>query len=438
MTRAIAFDVVDVLGGLASLTRRSPTLSGSVPVRVAQACVPLLEGNAWGYQLELHRRIELRRRLGGWSVAGIERGDELARLLRATVPVLVADGTLRAGGEWQRRLERGIVDTRGGISVFTGLFVRPRDGVRIRQSATANRRSRSFSVEQVILDDPGGLCPIVLRIEPAPGVDALALEGEIATLGALPARLAIARAGLHDAPEVGRAHLGFYDADYFATKKRGASSRKYRDEIVRRAPKAAGGDAPVRARVVEAGPASVEPARPARFHRPAGAIKAPRDAPPDRLVIRNAIEFTAVFDGMRVAVTPDAGQLARYAREIRAAWERWLGAAMPAHPGSLLYLTKYFTPHPSGEPHFFVKPAALLETSPGTSTVLDGVCGPGYDVMRGVVRSDGFHATPAVFHLWQSGSPIEVARGAPLVEMFPCPRALIDAEISRTTGGVAW
>src|SRR6185295_13737306 len=114
-------------------------------------CVPLLEGNAWGYQVAIHRRIELRRRFGAWSVTGIERGDELARLMRATVPALVADGTLR--GEWARRLERGVVDTRGRVSVFTGLLARPRAGLRLRQSATANRRSWLFSVDEAILDD---------------------------------------------------------------------------------------------------------------------------------------------------------------------------------------------------------------------------------------------------------------------------------------------
>ena len=166
-SRRIAYDVVDVLDGFASLAKRSPTLDGSVPVRAARACVPLLKGNAWGHQVVLHRRISLRRRLGGWSVE-IERGDELDRLMRATLPVLVADGMLAPNGEWRRRLERGVVDTRGGISVFTGLFVRPRDGVRIRQSATANRRSLAYSIDQAIIDDSSGLVPVVLNVVPAP------------------------------------------------------------------------------------------------------------------------------------------------------------------------------------------------------------------------------------------------------------------------------
>ena len=400
--------------------------------------------------------------------------------------MLLTNGTLHPGGEWHRRLERGVVDTRGGLSLFTGLFVRPRDGVRVRQSSTANRRSWAYSIEEALLDDPGALCPIVLGIEPAAGIDTLSLEGEVATLGALPAHLELARSPLSDAPAVGRAHLGFYDAAYFETKQRGAVSRKYRDEIARHppalaappsppnpAPRAASpqalaaraADAPiasasgpdasvihapisdsagvigpgiVRARVIDAGPASVELAHPVRIHRAAGALQAPAHSPPDRLLLRSAITFTATFDGLRVAVTPDPDQLAGHAREIRAAWERTFGADLPAHPGALLYLTKYFTPHPPGEPHFFLKPAALLETSSGVSTLLDGLCGPGYDVLRGVIRSDRFHATPAVFQLWQPNRSISIARGTPLLELFPCPRSLIEADITRSPGGVTW
>jgi hypothetical protein len=168
-----------------------------------------------------------------------------------------------------------------------------------------------------------------------------------------------------------------------------------------------------------------------RFHRAAGVVR--ESGEPDRLVVRNAVALTASFDGHTVMVTPDPGELASYARDVRTTWERWLGGP-PAHPGALLYLAKYVTPHPPGEPHFFVKPPSLVETSPGVSTVIDGI---GPDVMRGVVRTDGFHATPAVFQL-VAGRTIEVARGAPIVELFPCPRALIDADIARTTGGVRW
>jgi hypothetical protein len=55
--------------------------------------------------------------------------------------------------------------------------------------------------------------------------------------------------------------------------------------------------------------------------------------------------------------------------------------------------------------------------------------------MRGVVESDRFHATPAVFHLTHPGKRIEVPSNAPLVEMFPLPRALAAAGITLTRVG---
>jgi len=55
---ATAFEMVDVLG-LAQLVKRSGDLDGSVPLRVAQGCGPLFEGNAFGFQISLRQGITL-------------------------------------------------------------------------------------------------------------------------------------------------------------------------------------------------------------------------------------------------------------------------------------------------------------------------------------------------------------------------------------------
>ena len=437
-TRDEGFELVDVLAGFTTLAHRSPTLDGGVPVRVAQGCVPLLEGNAWGMQVTLAQPIELRRRFGGWSVTACQRGEELSRMTRASVPMLIADGMLRPGA-WVKRLERGAIETGRTISLFTGLLVRPRPGLRLRVSTLANRRSWLYTIDEAILDDTSAFCPLVLDIVPSRDAEALTLAGEIATLAVLPAQTAFARCTLDEASDVAAAHARFYDGDYFATKRRGAVARKYRDEIVRH-PRAASGE-PVRARIVEGGPSLVEPAPPPRLHRAAGPLLVPPATPPDRLVVRNAVSFTATFDGYTVTIEPVQAELERYAAEVRALWQAHLAATgIPAHEGALLYLTKYFTPHPPGEPHFFVKPCALVETSPGTSTVIDGRHGAAYDVMRGVVRTDAFHALPAVFQLWRPGAQISVPRGAPLADLFVVPRALDDVAVAATTAGAggAW
>jgi len=406
----VAFDVVDVLGRFASLARRSPTLDGGVPIRVAQGCVPLLEGNAWGFQLSLSKRLSFRKRLAGWHCEG---AAELDRMTRAAVPMLLREGVLRPGTA-AKRLERGALD---GRSLFTGLFVRPRAGYRLRLSSLANRRSWLYTIDEAFVTGSDAFAPLFLEIRP--NADAFTLDGEVATLGALPAAATFERSTITDSPDVARAHVAFYDEKYFATKKRGEVARKYRDDIVRPARK--DGDAPVPAvphvTVVDGGPSLVDIGR-------------------DRLTIKNAVSLTATFDGYSLIVEPDRTELDAFAAGVRETWQAWQrSTSTDFHEGALLYLTKYLTPHPPGEPHFFVKPPSLFVSSPGTSLLIDGHHGGAYDVMRGVVRSDAFHAAPAVFHLWRPGETVRIPRGAPLADLFVYPRTLDDATFDIATAG---
>jgi hypothetical protein len=146
--------------------------------------------------------------------------------------------------------------------------------------------------------------------------------------------------------------------------------------------------------------------------------------PFDRVRFDNAVGFEARWDGYSLVVQPNRRELDAGAREV----EHVLEGVMPSeHRGALLYLTKYFTPHPRGEPHFFVKPWAFVETPPGWSSVLEGTRGPGWDVLRGVVRTDAFHAVPAVFDVHRSGA-FELPRGAPLLEVIAIPRDTMSVE----------
>jgi hypothetical protein len=143
------------------------------------------------------------------------------------------------------------------------------------------------------------------------------------------------------------------------------------------------------------------------------------------VVFRNAVAFRAIFDGHTVAIEKDERALGDGAAAIEHVFAELYGDDFVAkNRGAIWYLTKYFTPHPPGEPHFFVKPWAFTVTPPGWSTLIEGVTGPGYDVLRGVVATDAFHATPAVFVLHDTGRWVRVARGAPLCAAIPFPRAL--------------
>ncbi|WP_437534555.1 hypothetical protein WME79_10305 [Sorangium sp. So ce726] len=451
------FEVLDALG-LCRLTRRTGDLDGAVPLRVAKACVPLLEGNAFGLQITLARPIEVRRRLGSLRAepAG-EHREALARAHRAALTRLVSQGFLAPEGAWHRALRGGLAWTsRKGLGpprlrLWTGLLVRPDPGLWLRVAGAANRRNALIEVSEAYLADDGAFVPLVVELrvrDEAP--QHLQLEGEIGCIAPVLPDVQIEACSLADAPEVGRAHAEFYDAKYFAVKK-GQVTRKYRRLVggtaggrnagagegsagEGSAGEGSGGEAsagPARVRLVVAGPAAPEIAEVTEVTTAAGPDPVPWRGGARRLasiVVRNAVPFRATFDGHTLAVAPEAPRLAEGAAAVERTFARTFGDDfIAANRGALWYLTKYFTPHPPGEPHFFVKPWAFTRTPPGWSSLLDGVHGDGYDVMRGVVATDAFFATPAVFHVRRLGAPIEVPEGAPLLRIVPIPRDLLRA-----------
>lgn len=421
----VAFDVLDVLGGFCSLTRRSPTLDGSVPLRVAQACLPLLEGNAFGYQVMVHERLELSRRLGRYVLS--EAPEPLARRVRAVLPMLGSRGLFTPQGSWARSFAQGLFAPRGPW-LFTGLFVRPRAGVRLRLSSVKNRRSLAYDVREALIDRTDAWTPLVLELEPRAGT--CIMHGEVATLAALPAQVGFRTLTLAEADEVAAAHLSFYDRSYFERKRAGEIPRSYRRGSRR---EILGEEEVPIVDVVEAGINTVTLGTPRSFHRPEGPVAA-TDAAADRLVFHNAVSFSVQFDGMHVQVEPDASELSRFAERVHTCWGARLGPE--AHRGALLYLSKYVTPHPTGEPHFFVKPSVLFRTAKGTSLLLEGRSFEAAEVMRGVIESDWFHAAPAVFQLTRPGS-WSVRAGTPLLELFPQPRALADAGFASHDAGLS-
>jgi hypothetical protein len=429
--------VLDALS-LVRLEHRSPDLEGGVPMRVAQACVPLLEGNAFGLQIVLTRAVEVRRRLGGLVAEVAEpHHDAVLAAHRAGLARLVAQGFLARDGAWHRLLARGPVFVerpklgRPRVVLWTGLLAQPDEGTWLRVSGTANRRNLFIEVGEHFLPDRTTLVPIVLEFgvrDDAP--DRLRLEGEIGTLAPLSPTVSIAERALADAPEVGLSHAAFYDAAYFAAKKK-EPTKKYRRMTSRRA-LAGGPRDDVRdgaSQLVVAGPAAHTIVTAGRFAGADGFTTTPPStgALPS-IAFANLVPFEARFDGHTLAIEPDRRALADGARAVEETWVAALGRDfLDANRGALWYLTKYFTPHPPGEPHFFVKPWAFTRTPPGWSSLLEGAHGDGWDVLRGVVATDTFFATPAVFRVQRIGEPIRVPVGELLLQVTPVPRRLLHA-----------
>jgi hypothetical protein len=427
--RRVSFEVLDCLDSLFRLTRRSPTLDGSVPVRVARACVPLLEGNAYGFQLTLERPLRLTRRLGRWRAGWSEAdGRDLERRHRGAVPRLGVEGFL-ASVPWTNALTPGLAQpVSGGLRLFTGLLVKPDKGTWVRVTSAANRRNTLFEVVEQVIPDDEAWVPLVLELHPGRGGPArFAIAGEVATIAVLRPDVRFQERALADATELATAHARFYDRAYFEGKKEDTTG-KYRRSLAGEI--ACAGDESAVGRVVRIGRSLVDVLPLGPFTTASGPIPEPRPHDPrriDTLVFRNEVAFTAFYDGHTLALEYDHKRLRAKAEVVEHAF---LAAAPDSseHPGAALYLTKYFTPHPPGEPHFFVKPWAFTQTPAGWSSLLDGLHGDGYDVMRGVVSTDSFFATPAVFRIHRVGAPVVVPEGRPLLRVIPVPRRLLAAD----------
>ncbi len=431
--------VLDALGGLARLTRRSPTLDGSLPLRATQGCTPLLDGNAYGLQVALDHPICLARGASGWSARWVPphetpagwgldapsrpRLTDWASLSSGALPALRARGLLSPA--WCERLAGGPLwlsrswFRTSRATLWTGLLLRPAEGLALRLLRGANRRPLGASARPYAVTDPSGWTPLVLDLDLDPARDEVVLAGELATLGAFDPRALVSRAPLEGSPEA-RALLDFYDADYFAAKREGKVTRKYRRGV------SAEGDGLAtdgRLTVLGGIDGEVVDAPPERVEGPDGVAR--EGSPVARVTVRNAVAFTARYDGHAVSLEWDRPALARRRQAVEAQWA-WATHAEPdAHRGALWYLTKYFTPHPAGEPHAFVKPAALFSTPPGWSALVEGVGGAGYDVLRGVVHTDGFHAAPAVLTFTDIGVKVSVPEGQALAEVSPVSRGLL-------------
>src|SRR5688572_23054747 len=96
------FELVDSMG-LVELERSSATLDGSIPLRAAQACSPLLDGNRFGFQIKLRDRLRLTR---GLMTVRAAFADPIARAHAGNFPRYLAEGLIDSSGEWARKFSR--------------------------------------------------------------------------------------------------------------------------------------------------------------------------------------------------------------------------------------------------------------------------------------------------------------------------------------------
>jgi hypothetical protein len=397
----LSIEVLDALGAF-TLARRDGTLGGSVPLRAAQACSPMLEGNAYGLHLAPTKPFTLRR-----TFRGLVADDTFVRACKAVVPILRVRGLLT--DDEAKRASLGIVRRKGSYELFTGLLVKSPKNVLLRLLSAQARASKALGIEPVTLSCAERLTPLFVRFSARAGLSLLRLESELATLAPISEPHIPVEEADDDAREaLLRTHAAFYDRAYFDAKAQGEVTRKYRRMVARSQNHAGASVEAPHATLASFGVGVLQPDE-------SGAILA-----------RAPFDFEAMFDGASVTIDADPRERRAYAEAVARSITPLLERLEHKHPGAQLYFSKYFTPHPHGEPHFFVKPPALLATPPGWSTLVEGRMFSASEVMRGVVSTDRFFAVPQVFHLFVPFTTERIRRGQELARLHLVPRGFAE------------
>jgi hypothetical protein len=417
-----ALEAWQALPGFCTLIKRSPTLDGQLPLRAAQHCSPVFEGNQAGFQICLTQPMTLRRTRRGLHVDMTPPAlDQTQRQTREAMRRLVSQGLLARDGYWHRLLAEDALPARGNrIFLWTGFLVRPAPGVALRVSAAFNRRSRIRVVEHAIAD-PGRFTPLVLEIDGrALGEDPLWIEQEIGCVLPVAREAAMTLQSIRQAPEVVRELESFFDAHYFELK-RVKPTGKYR-KLVRES--AAPAAATCLTKVYSAGPAVHQISALRRFHGPAGiGNQPPAGVSLPVCTVRNVGRLVAVWDGQ--SFTQESKDLKP---ALRALARDWRAAGGDTRADGYEFISGYSFAPGRDEPYWLLQPWVFAVTPAGWSSVVDGVPAGGSDGMRGIIRTDQFHTVSMVYRLYAPG-PIAISPGAPLLNFFPIPRRLQSAPL---------
>lgn len=424
---AIAFEALHALPGFCVLGKRSPTLDGSLPLRAAQHCAPVFEGNAAGFQISLVEPLTLRRTRRGVHVSMTPSGfDATQEEAPRRIEQLARSGVLRRGGYWHRLLAREALPVRGSrLHLWTGYLVRPLPGVCLRVGRAFNRRSRIAVVDHAIADATA-FTPLVLEIDGRElGDEPLWVEREIGCVLPVAPATRMRVASIRSAPAVVRSFESFFDAPYFEMKKRrptGKYRRMMRTTSSARVPTTCDAD------VYFGGPAVHTVSALTRFHGPAGvSTRAADGVALPHCTVRNTGAIDAFWDGQ--CFTREATALDDALRLFRRDW-----SAARGRPSSVAFeaLAHYFHPAYRDDPYWLLHPWVFTVTPPGWSTVVEGSNVARCDGMRGIIRTDRFHAVSMVYRMYGPGA-VRVPRRAPLLRFFPIPRRLQDASVRTST-----
>lgn len=422
--RPSCLDVLQVFDTF-ELAARSATLDGSIPVRAAQGCKPLLDANSAGLHVRARGPAMIQRQEDGPVLRLSDEGFAAATTdYAARLETLVARGILERDGYWHRELGRGFSFRDGDtLRVWTGLLVKPDAGVWLLLSTAYNRRC-AVEVAEHVFCDAGGFTPLVLEFDLATLREQQDtwLDTEIATLTALRPGAQLTIRSLTEDPSPGRTFLDFYTADYLDRRAEAKYAGRYRQATAlqdKRGEGAAGW------RIVYGGGASqiVERRKFDRFLTRQGPAAAdPSGAELEYGMMISLYDVEGRWDGsnLRDLTEPPAGAYER----LQSEWAELYGAESFARAEWwAAWVLPFLGPH-RAEPFMSQSPWVFAVTPPGWSSITDALPFPNLDPMRGVISTDTFPAAPIV-HQFQSVGGFRIPEGVAIGRIVPVPRELL-------------
>ena len=428
-----SFEAICALPGFCSLEKRSPTLGGSLPLRAAQHCSPVFEGNSVGFQVVLKQPMTVRRFRGALKVELTPPAfQQTQEEVTDAVERLVAEGILPRGGYWHRLLRRDALPIAGNrLLIWTGFLIKPPQDAWLRVGRAFNRACRIDVIDHLI-DDPTGFTPLIVEVDGRSiGRDAVWLEGEVGSLLPVSPNVTIDLAQMPPDSPVVRSYEAFFDAHFFAEKEKHPTG-KYRKMFRDKTSEEPEPSPACHARMFFVGPAVHKIRRLNRRFTPAGVSQA---GPQHHgglpfAEIANVGQIGADWDGQSFRPRVEFGSA------LRALERSWRRAGGNTDSDAFEVLRNYAADSARDEPYWGIHAWAFLVTSAGWSAVTEGTRIGHSEGMRGVLRTDAFHGLSMVYRLYAPG-PVQVDRGTVIMRATPIPRRLQAAgliDVSASSG----
>ncbi len=420
----VSFDGWELVPDWCKLEKRAGTLGGSLPLRAARHCPPVVQGGAAGYQLSLQPTITLRRVRDRVSFELDAKSTELiSQECPAAMARLVAQGQIPKGGYWHRLFQHSAIALKGSrIMLWTGVMLRPRPQIALWVSRAFNRHSRVELVDHII-DEPDAQTPLVIEIDADTlGSKPVLLTGESACVTPVLPGVQIDSMSLREAQELGQRFLDFHDEDYLKKRHTSEAGKYVRHKVPQGQP-----TSDTRCVFATAWPRSHIKAKPfSRYFSNRGVAKMSRRGPPVQAAqLRSAVDYDCEFDG-RLFPKQVLSSAPRDLERYRGLWRDLYG-----EPGARFAARNhFFQAAAEEEAQFNAISPALMATPRGWSTIVDGCrLGPTWG-MRGVIDTDWYPGIATVFRFDGPGA-VHISSRTPLMLAVPVPRALLESVIEK-------